>query len=317
MLSRYDLSRPDWRNALLWPASLLYGAGWRVYRALYDVGLKRASEPHPAIVCVGNLVVGGTGKTPLTRFIAETLIEAGRTVVIGLSGYGSPSAEAAQIAPDGPLDARQWGDEPATMRQWLPDVPLVVGRRRVLAATLCAERFPGSVLLMDDGLQHLPLRKRLTIVVRPPEGTVRWMLPAGPYREPPSEERRYDLHLPGEFEWVQHPTELIDREGQTVSGWDLASPIHLLCGVGRPDRLLAALEAIGVKPDRVTLLGDHEAARPEMIRSGESTILTRKDWVKIEAVAPTDARIVIADYRVSVEPRDRFRAWLLDHLHES
>src|ERR1700740_2610619 len=150
------------------PISFLYALGWRSYLALYQLGLKKPSEPHKPVVCVGSLQVGGSGKTPLTLYLAALLRKLGYEVAIGCSGYGCPASEAAKIAPDGPLKASEWGDEPAMIRELLPEVPLIVGRRRVLAAKLCHASFPNSVLLMDDGFQHLPLQKHLSLLAMPP-----------------------------------------------------------------------------------------------------------------------------------------------------
>jgi len=168
---------------VLSPFAGLYALGWLGYEATYRWGLKRPSAPHHPVVCVGNLTVGGTGKTPTTRYLAELLLGMGREVVASCSGYGSAAAEAAQVAPMGPLSAHTWGDEAALLRYSLPEVPLIVGRRRVLAAELCHQHYPRAVLLMDDGFQHLPLAKDVAIVLDPPRRN-RLCLPAGPYREP-------------------------------------------------------------------------------------------------------------------------------------
>ena len=83
---------------VLTPLSWLYAAGWECYVALYRWGIKRAKRPHRPVVCVGNLVVGGSGKTPLTLHVADLLRSMGRPVVIGCSGYGSSAAVGAAIA---------------------------------------------------------------------------------------------------------------------------------------------------------------------------------------------------------------------------
>ena len=98
----------------LWPLSVLYAFGWRAYRAVYDLGLKTAREPHRPIVCIGNLTVGGSGKTPVAIHVVELLRELGFEVAISCSGYGSPASQEATVAPEGNMSARDWGDEPAT-----------------------------------------------------------------------------------------------------------------------------------------------------------------------------------------------------------
>src|ERR1022692_4001728 len=101
---------------LLTPASWLYAFGWEAYASTYRLGLKRPKEAHRPVICIGNLVVGGSGKTPATLAVAQLLLDMGEPIVLSVSGYGSPRSEAASIAPMGPLPAAKWGDEPAMVR---------------------------------------------------------------------------------------------------------------------------------------------------------------------------------------------------------
>src|SRR5262245_17020553 len=90
-------------RTFLTPASWLYACGWQGYLAIYRVGFKKAKSPHGPVLCIGNLQVGGTGKTPVTMHVADVLHDMGHDVVISCSGYGSPSSEAARVAPEGCL----------------------------------------------------------------------------------------------------------------------------------------------------------------------------------------------------------------------
>src|SRR5690606_29737026 len=140
-------------------------------------------KPHSPIICIGNLVAGGSGKTPLTLAVADLLLNSGRELVVSTSGYGSPRQHEASFAPSCQLDVEEWGDE-ATMMRWLkPELPLVVGRDRVRAAEIVASISPGAIMLMDDGFQHLPLKKDVTVVVDVKSAN-QFCFPAGPYREP-------------------------------------------------------------------------------------------------------------------------------------
>ncbi|HVL40476.1 MAG TPA: tetraacyldisaccharide 4'-kinase, partial [Fimbriimonadaceae bacterium] len=203
--------KPAAVRTLLTPLSWLYTLGWQSYLGMYRLGLKRPQEPHRPVLCVGNLVVGGSGKSPLVLHLARLLRNLGQDVVVSASGYGSPRAAGASVAPDGPLDPAEWGDEPAMLRWLQPDLPIVVGRRRVLAAQLVARSWPGSVMLMDDGFQHLPLHKHLTLLLDPdiPNSQT---LPAGPYREPRVNRSRADLVLPGAFRVQRRSLRFVDPE---------------------------------------------------------------------------------------------------------
>lgn len=285
----------------LTPASWLYALGWQGYLALYQTGIKRAKAAAIPVVCVGNLQVGGTGKTPVVAHLARVLAEIGRSVVVGVSGYGSPASEGAQVAPDGELSASKWGDEAALLRWLVPDAPLIVGRARVLAADICAREFPEAVLLMDDGFQHLPLQKRVGIVLDPPTRNRR-CLPAGPYREPYGNRKRADLVIPNAFRVESAPLKL------NVDG-----PVDVLCALGRPGRFLDALRASGVEIGRIKRAPDHDPLlAPDLFAGlGERIVVTGKDWVKLRERPDLATRqIIIAPQEVRIEPEAEFRTWL-------
>lgn len=302
-------------RAILTPLSWLYAMGWRVYLGIYDLGLKRAAEPHRPVLCIGNLVAGGSGKTPVAIHVARVLLDAGREVVVGCSGYGGPREDGATLASDGPLLASEWGDEPALLRECLPEVPLIVGRARVRAAELCASRHPGAVLLMDDGFQHLPLRKHLAIVLAP-RGANGRCLPAGPLREPVASLKRADLVLPGEFSVATEPLEGWDPRGGSIP---LEGEMSALCAIGDPQRFFDALRAVGVRPEPCVALGDHDPLTEGNLLSrvpGDRPVaVTAKDWVKLrERPDAGQRRWVVVRHAVRVEPAEAFRTWLLDSL---
>ncbi len=296
----------------LWPASVLYGLGWQTYAALYRTGLKKAKAPHHPVVCIGNLVAGGTGKSPVTVLVAETLLVLGHDVVISASGYGSPASEAARLAPEGPLKAKEWGDEPAMIRQLLPGVPLIVGRRRVLAAEICHREFPNAVLLMDDGFQHLPLHKDVSILLDPPRRN-HFCLPAGPYREPPRNRRRADAVLPGQFTFETEPL--------TFENGNPPKQIAVLTALASPQRLLRDLEAIGLQVTASKLLPDHDPLDAGNLFDGLPAnlpiVVTLKDWVKLREREDVGSRAIwVARQRIRIEPEEEFRRWLAARLHE-
>ncbi len=298
-------------RGLLTPASWLYAAGWQGYASLYRLGLKQSAEPHRPVVCVGNLTVGGSGKTPIVAYLAKGIrSRLGRSVVLSCSGYGSPAAEAAAIAPHGDLDPAKWGDEPAHLRTLAPEVPIIVGRRRVLAAEFCHREFPGAVLLMDDGYQHLPLRKHVSILLDPERGNSR-CLPAGPYREPRANAARADLVLPGAFKAVTTALLPPGTEGD----------VQMLCAIGDPDRFRRDLEGLGLRIVAEKRLADHDdLAGPTLLkgfREDVPILTTAKDWVKLQKrgdLGPYDIRVVGQEARI--EPEDEFWAWLGAKLNE-
>lgn len=297
------------------PFSLLYGFGWEAYLGIYRLGFKRAKHPHSLIVCVGNLISGGSGKTPVTLHLVDLLRDLGKTVVVSSSGYGSPRSEAATVAPEGELSAAEWGDEAALFRWKRPDLPLIVGRRRVLAAQLCHKQFPDAVLLMDDGFQHLPLRKDLSLVLDPQHPKNRMCLPAGPYREPRWNRRRADLVIPGEFRIEESSSFLTTDRAEAPT----PAEASLLVALGRPQNVVKALQAKGVVIEAQNLLPDHDPLTSgtliDKLPTGIPTVVTVKDWVKLRQRPDVSQReFLILDHEVRIEPQAEFRSWLNSKL---
>lgn len=176
-------------HATLWTMSGLYRLGLAL-----DQRRKRGRQHKlPAfVVSVGNIEVGGTGKTPFTLWLAETLQKAGARVAVLSRGYGR-RAEAVARLPQGTMDSQVWegaagkyGDEPVLLARRLPSVPVWVGRSRFIAGQKAMERDGPSVLILDDGFQHLGLHRDLDLVLLDagqPFGNGH-LLPLGSLREP-------------------------------------------------------------------------------------------------------------------------------------
>lgn len=322
-------------RVILIPLSWIYAAGWILYERVYQIGLKRSISPCCPIVCVGNLMVGGSGKTPLVLYLTQILKGLGYEVVLSCSGYGSPSAKNAQIAPGGSLSARQWGDEPAMIRWLNPELPLIVGRDRVLAAKLCAQNFSKSVLLLDDGYQHLPLKKNFSLLLEDSGMRNRNCLPAGPYRQPYSGLRKADLVLdknnrlkikdglnesPFSLK-VMPPFFLTKKNEQVEKSAIRGKKVQVLCAIGRPNKFLDALKKCGFELSDVKLLADHDQMTNLDLLSSFSKddpiIVTAKDWVKLKKNdASKEREIWIAHYEVRVDPENDFKLWLKHRIDE-
>jgi tetraacyldisaccharide 4'-kinase len=307
---------PKLARICLLPLSWIYAGGWKCYRWIYRMGIKKAARPMSPIVCIGNLTVGGSGKTPTTLFVADLLFELGYMPVISCSGYGSPKSEAASVAPGGKLDPKVWGDEPAMMRWLRPGVNLVVGRRRVLAAKLVQQNFPGSVLLMDDGFQHLPLAKDLTVILDPANPANPHCLPAGPYREPRSNRKIADLAIPNGFRIVEEPGGFVDPAGNPIR----IEQCTVLCAIGRPEGLLRSLQERNIAILDQRLLPDHDSLGGGTLLAGTREdvpiVVTAKDWVKLRERPDVNTRtFAIAQHAIRIEPVDEFRDWLQKKLH--
>ena len=200
---------------LLIPLSWLYTASVQLRNILYTRGVFKARRLPCRVISVGNIVVGGTGKTPAVIVIAKHLQREGMRVAILLRGYKRrggkkmsrrlmsllPLREKVAIVSDGekvcasPIES---GDEADMMAKRLSGVPIIVGKCRYLTGQVALERFKVDVLLLDDGFQHRQLARDVDILTIPathPFGSPKKLLPAGTLREPPTALRRADLIL--------------------------------------------------------------------------------------------------------------------------
>ncbi|MCY3712237.1 MAG: tetraacyldisaccharide 4'-kinase [Gemmatimonadetes bacterium] len=181
------------RVALL-PASLLMSMVVRLRNGLYDNKLLTSDRLPVPVISVGALTAGGAGKTPVVRYLASHLRDAGYRPAVLSRGYGRNSRATQTVRPGAPW--QEAGDEPAFLASTLPDVPVVVGPSRTAAGRIAIDRHGADVLLLDDGFQHRSTARAVDIVVHDatirigPEHNVDRLLPAGPYREPVSSLRR-------------------------------------------------------------------------------------------------------------------------------
>jgi tetraacyldisaccharide 4'-kinase len=167
----------------LWPVSWVYGALWRVRTALYQSGIRRSDKLHVPVIVVGNVVVGGAGKTPTVVELVRHLQAQGWRPGIVSRGHGRQGAQALEVLPHS--DPAATGDEPLLLAHTTA-VPVVVGRRRVEAARILLARHPQvNLIVSDDGMQHWALARDVTVVVFDARGVGNgWLLPAGLLREP-------------------------------------------------------------------------------------------------------------------------------------
>ena len=181
--------------------SWLYGASVWTRNRLYALGVFKARILPCRVISVGNIVVGGTGKTPAVIALAKHLQNENLRVAILLRGYKRQSREKITIVSDGEkvcASLSESGDEAYMMARHLSGIPIVVGSQRYEAGQVALERFGVDVLLLDDGFQHRRLARDvdiLTVSAKHPLGNSSRLLPAGTLREPPTALRRADIIL--------------------------------------------------------------------------------------------------------------------------
>jgi tetraacyldisaccharide 4'-kinase len=298
---------PEARPSLLTPLSWLYGAVVALRRAAYRRGWRRAIRVARAVVIIGNLTVGGTGKTPLTLWLAQQLQARGLRVGILSRGYGRQGGAARAVRADDHW--RAVGDEPLLLAR-RSGCPTFVARDRVAGAQRLAVQGV-QVILCDDGLQHLRLARDAALVVLDGErglGNAR-LLPAGPLREPPGALAGADaLIVTGA---PRHPSlaalaaqgallrmDLEAREAVPLGGGSGAraladfsgSPVHAVAGIGNPQRFFASLREHGLTVLEHPFPDHHPLTRAELEFPDQLPVLmTEKDAVKYPHGA--DARL--------------------------
>jgi tetraacyldisaccharide 4'-kinase len=290
------------------PLGLAFALAVRLRRAAYAAGLLRSQRLPVPVVVVGNLVVGGTGKTPLVLWLVDALRGRGWRPGIVSRGYRAANDPARAVPPG--ADPAQCGDEPVLLAE-RSGVPVWIGRDRVAAArALLAAHRGCDVLVCDDGLQHYALGRDVEIAVEDERGRGNGMfLPAGPLREPAS--RAVDARVvngpasEGAFEMRLEPTgfQRVCGAGGAVAIDALRGKrLHAVAGIGNPERFFATLRGLGLEfvphafPDHhVWTLRELEFA------DCDAVLMTEKDAVKCRAFGRDD--LVALRVEARVDPR--------------
>ncbi len=334
----------NWRGdrpwALLKPFGALYGLGAGLRRNLY--GSVRLVEKAPVpVISVGNLTVGGSGKTPLCLALASLLIAEGRQPAVLSRGYGRKNIGRTDVplvvsrgrGPEGtPAES---GDEPWLMAEQLPGLKVVVDANRARAARTAVEHLEADILILDDGFQHLGLAadcRILLIPARNPFGNGA-VLPAGPLREPLRYHTLADLLIStGDDRPAPEVVEM--AAGRPVfaaqyrsTGWrrlgadsGLLPPEALagkrvlaFCGLGRPESFENSLKKLGLDIRYFAALADHQIYAKEvmnglglsfMTTGAEVLVTTAKDAVKLPKDFPFP--IMVLQMEMELRPQADF-----------
>ncbi len=276
-------------------------------RAAYRCGLlKRYRAPLPVIV-VGNITVGGTGKTPLVIRIVELLQQQGFKPAVISRGYGGKTTDWPHSV-TATSDPGLVGDEPSLIVQ-RTGCPLVIDPIRSRATDHLATHTECDIIISDDGLQHYALERDIEIAVI--DGQRRWgnglMLPAGPLREPLTRLNQVDLIVGnGSAETGEYVMHLIGNDavnlldGQKVPLSQFAGkPLHAMAGIGNPERFFDHLKTFGLQFDQHSFPDHHDYSASELnFQPSAPLLMTEKDSVKCRRFAashhwsvPVDAQL--------------------------
>lgn len=287
----------------LWLARLPYGVGVWSRNKFFDWGWKRLERVDVPVVCIGNLTLGGTGKTPCVEYVARFFRQQDKRVAILSRGYGSEGGR---------------NDEAMLLEENLPDVPHLQDRDRVAIARTAIEELESEVLVLDDGFQHRRLHRDLDVVLI--DATNPWgygyLFPRGAMREPIRELKRAhavmitraDRVSKDEIEAIRRrvlrvkelpisltkhaPIELMGMDGLTASFDELrGKPVAAFCGIGNPEAFRQTLRDLGASVAEFRSYPDHHnytrtdvdelQTWAEKQTADAIIATTQKDWVKL------------------------------------
>ncbi len=313
--------------------SIPYTIAMRVRVTLYFLGILKSHRLGKPVISVGNLSVGGTGKTPMTALLARMLISRGLRVAVLSRGYGGVGEGEIRIVSDGRrtlVTAEESGDEPYLLATTIPGLIVVIGADRFRAGMEAVHRFDPDIFILDDGFQHLQLHRDLNILLldgRKPFGNGR-VLPAGLLREPRSAVRRADFIVLTRSEMSGTTVSLAEIPfcnayhrlvGFVPLGGSDTEPLALLAGrrgiafagIAEPEIFFAALRSEGLELVETVAFRDHcryldgevELLSRLCVSTGaDYLITTEKDAVKL--ISHRDMPESVYAVRLEIEVRD-------------
>ncbi|MHB8844113.1 MAG: tetraacyldisaccharide 4'-kinase [Nitrospirota bacterium] len=332
----YGRKRSPVAGALLYGLSLAYGMAVKIRTAAYAAGLFRTKRLPCRVISVGNITLGGTGKTPTVICIAGLLSNRGRRPLVLSRGYGRADESRTTVVSDGAsfiVDAAAGGDEPALIAARLPQVPVVAGSDRHHAGTIALQRFHPDVVVLDDGYQHIRLGRDLNIALvdgADPFGNGR-LFPAGILREPLEALKRADIviitredqaadlaalretigkHTTARIFTARYaPRDVVNvPSGETLPLTSLQGKVlFAFAGIARPESLVSLLRSLGAEVRALRSFPDHHPySRNELDdmtaaasdSGAEMLMTTEKDGVRLRDMAPANLWALRIDLEV-------------------
>ena len=305
---------------LLMPVSLVFYLGASLRRLGYRMRLLRSHKLPVTTIIVGNITLGGNGKTPIVVALYQLLQDKGYKVGIVTRGYKSGNENRIQILAGG-LTSAGVGDE-ANMISEICRCPIGIGANRVTAAKRILQQYPEiDVILSDDGLQHYALKRDIEIAVcRFMALGNGLMLPAGPLREPRERLQQVDITINRDSDQV------VESLGEV---WNLLRPeikrnigefqgrqVHALAGIGFPEIFFASLAQMGIDVIEHEYPDHHEFSAQELnLRPQLPILVTHKDAVKLKAIAGENVWVVPLHIDLGEELSDRILQLVEKHKH--
>jgi len=296
------------------PLSAIYGAAVQARNGLYNRGVLKAQRLSGPVISVGNISVGGSGKTPFVILLGSLLQQRGIPFDVLSRGYGRKTRGVLAVDPQG--SPRDFGDEPILIAKRL-GCPVIAGENRYLAGLYAESKFGPQLHILDDGFQHRSLARDLDIVLLAPDDVRGQLLPTGRLREPCSSLRRADavvVAAESNYSALGLDPQRIWRLRRSASVAEAPPRPVAFCGIARPYQFLEQLRATGIQPVATKFYRDHHsytendvhdlAALREQHRAG-GFITTEKDAINLgpslSALEPVSVARVVMEL---LEPAD-------------
>ncbi|MDU0114701.1 tetraacyldisaccharide 4'-kinase [Psychrosphaera aquimarina] len=291
-------------NFILLPLTVLFWLLSSVRKWLFKLGLKQTIQSPLPVIVVGNISVGGTGKTPFVIYLVELLRQQGFEPAIVSRGYGAEKSNDEPfprlVTPELPVNLS--GDEPKLL-YLRTQCPVVIGSDRAQAVQFVKDNTRANIVISDDGLQHYKMARDIEIVLLDAKRMFGngWLLPVGPLRELPSRLQTVDLTLinSGSETSEEQDQAKTEKEYQLAAeiAYNLLTPnltlstntkVKLVSGIGNPQRFLSTALTMGYQVDDTLWFADHHQFKAqdfERFNLDDIILLTEKDAVKCRAFA--------------------------------
>lgn len=306
------------------PLSMLFGAGVALRNALYDRGIFKARKLARPVISIGNISVGGSGKTPFVIALGQLLKQRGITFDVLSRGYGRSSTEIAAVDPLG--SSQKFGDEPLLIARKL-QVPVVVGTDRYHAGLLAEKKFSSRLHLLDDGFQHRRLHRDFDIVLLPEKDLSDELLPIGRLREPRTSLQRADAMVL--FDASKIPPSgtqaQIFKASRSVTLNQTSGKAVAFCAIARPNQFFDGLRALGQEVAGQLAFRDHhpytQADIDKLLQlrrkaGADSYIITEKDLINLGPLAAQLQPLRIAELQIELEAPEHALNVILETIEQ-
>ena len=341
--------------APLFLLSFFYGLALKVRRCLFHCRLFQVRSLPCKVISVGNITLGGTGKTPIVCLLADMLQKKGYATAVLSRGYKGSFRKSAGVVSDGQkilMNAQEAGDEPVLLAETLSGVPILVGKERWVSGRYAVERFHSQVVILDDGFQHLGVKRDLNLLLIDsihPFGNGH-LFPRGNLREPLEEISRADaivLTKGGNFDNIKELKRNFNRAWESLPVFRVAyrsvairvagksqclsvksiqgRKVLAFAGIAKPESFRETLLGLNAKISCFESFPDHYPYRSRDIErlwkkgedlGAEALITTEKDWVRLGSASCSSIPLWILSIRHEFLDQDleRFEGFFWSHL---